>query len=87
MIAALSQRESAVPLLNPLLQPSILAIANSALLISLLETLVEKRALEKEEAKLVVKTAIKKIKARSRIPESMEAINALEALSVRFSQQ
>jgi hypothetical protein len=67
--------------------PQSLAIANSAVLMTLLDTLIAKGALDKNEAQNLVKSAMGLIGTRARSPEGSRALDVLDRLWSRFSER
>jgi hypothetical protein len=76
-----------VPLLDPTAPQPSLAIANSAVLITLLDALVAKGIFDRSEVQRLVKDATSLVGARARTPEGSKAVDLLDALYDRFYEQ
>jgi hypothetical protein len=73
-----------MPLLDPAIPPPSLAIANSAVLMALLDALIANGALDRSDVQSVVKSAMGMFAARARSPEGSRAVDALNALWSHF---
>jgi hypothetical protein len=73
-----------MPLLDPTAPPPSLAIANSAVLMALLDSLIAKGIFDKSEVQSLVKDAMGFVGARSKTTEGSRALDLLDALWSRF---
>lgn len=73
-----------MPLLDTNAPPQSLAIANSALLMALLDSLVAKGQLSKSEAQEIVRRAAELVRVRCHTAEGSRARDLLDGLWTRF---
>lgn len=73
-----------MPLLDPLSPPNSLTIADSAVIMALLDSLIAKNILDKAEVQDLVKAAMALVGTRGRSVEGAQAINVLHTLWGRF---
>ncbi len=76
-----------MPVLDPVTPPNGLAIASSAVLFALLDSILAKGVLDRQEIQSVLKTAMICVGARANSPHGSEAIDVMTALYNHFSER
>jgi hypothetical protein len=76
-----------MPLLDPTAPPQSLAIANSAVLMTLLDVLIANGVLDRSKVQNLVKSAMGLVGTRARSPEDSRALDVLDGLWSRFSER